>query len=81
MMDLFLTNTKLFHKTLLIRTADNVLYVSNTNFLRDNKVNLILSYLILIDGLELFGLLVDYCLFGLSFWRHPFTAVDPLVSK
>ncbi len=35
MMDLFLTNTKLFHKTLLI------------------------------DGLELFGLLVDYCLFGL----------------
>ncbi len=30
----------------LCRTADNVLYVSNTNFLRDNKVNLILSYLI-----------------------------------
>ncbi len=28
---------------------------------------------------------VDYCgfyqLFGLSFWRHPFTAEDPLVSK
>ncbi len=22
-----------------------------------------------------------YQLFGLSFWRHPFTAVDPLVSK
>ncbi len=26
---------------------------------------------------------VDYCdvLSGLSFWRHPFTAEDPLVSK
>ncbi len=29
---------------------------------------------------------VDYCddfnqLFGLSFWRHPFTAEDPLVTK
>ncbi len=28
---------------------------------------------------------VDYCddfiMFGLSFWRHPFTADDPLVSK
>ncbi len=27
---------------------------------------------------------VDYCfyqLFGLSFWRHPFTAEDPLLSK
>ncbi len=29
---------------------------------------------------------VDYCdvfyqLFGLSFWRHPFTAEDPLVIK
>ncbi len=22
-----------------------------------------------------------YQLFGLSFWRHPFTAEDPLVSK
>ncbi len=22
-----------------------------------------------------------YKLFGLSFWRHPFTAEDPLVSK
>ncbi len=41
---------------------------------------------ILIDGLESCGLLVDYYdvfyqLFGLSFWRHPFTAEDPLVSK
>ncbi len=39
-----------------------------------------------IDRLEWCGLLVDYCdcfyqLFGLSFWRHPFTAEDPLVSK
>ncbi len=33
-----------------------------------------------------FILLVDYYdvfnqLFGLSFWRHPFTAEDPLASK
>ncbi len=35
-------------------------------------------------GTESRGLLVDYCfsqLFGLSFWRHPFTTNDPLVSK
>ncbi len=36
--------------------------------------------------MELCGLLLDYCdgfyqLFGLSFWRHPFTAEDSLVSK
>ncbi len=34
------------------------------------------------QGLELCGLLwCFYQLFGLSFWRHPFTAEDPLVSK
>ncbi len=26
-------------------------------------------------------ILMFYQLFGLSFWRHPFTAVDPLVGK
>ncbi len=36
----------------------------------------------LTDGLEWCGLLwCFYQLFGLSFWRHPFTAEDPLVSK
>ncbi len=36
----------------------------------------------LIDGLEWCGLLwCFYQLFGLSFWRHPFTAKHPLVSK
>ncbi len=40
----------------------------------------------LTDGLEWCGLLVGllgcfYQLFGLSFWRHPFTAEHPLVSK
>ncbi len=39
----------------------------------------------LAGGLELCGLLVDYCSFyklsELSFWRHPFTAEDPLLSK
>ncbi len=35
-----------------------------------------------IDGLESCGLLwCFYLLFGLSFWRHPFTAEDPLLSK
>ncbi len=34
------------------------------------------------DELEWCGLLwCFYQLFGLSFWRHPFTAEDPLVSK
>ncbi len=34
------------------------------------------------DGLEWCGLLwCFYQLFGLSFWRHPFTAEDPLRSK
>ncbi len=36
----------------------------------------------LTDGLEWCRLLVMfYQLFGLSFWRHPFTAEHPLVSK
>ncbi len=36
----------------------------------------------LIEGLESCGLLwCFYQLFGLSFWRHPFTADDPLVSR
>ncbi len=38
----------------------------------------------LIDGLEFCGLLWVWCfnqLFELSFWRHPFTVEDPLVSK
>ncbi len=36
----------------------------------------------LIDGMERCGLLwCFYQLFGLSFWRHPFTAEDPLVTK
>ncbi len=36
----------------------------------------------LTDGLEWCGLLwCFYQLFGLSFWRHPFTPEDPLVSK
>ncbi len=45
-----------------------------TNFLLHKKF---------IDGLEsCCGLLwCFYQLFGLSFWRHPFTAEDPLVSK
>ncbi len=32
-------------------------------------------------ALHLCGLLWFYQLFGLSFWRHPFTAEDPLLSK
>ncbi len=38
-------------------------------------------HMMLIDGLEWCGLLwCFYQLFGLSFWWHPFTAEDPLVS-
>ncbi len=41
-----------------------------------------LLHKMLIDGLEWCVLLwCFYQLFGLSFWRHPFTAEDPLVSK
>ncbi len=40
------------------------------------------SMMMLTDGLEWCGLLwCVYQLFGLSFWRHPFTTDDPLVSK
>ncbi len=39
----------------------------------------------LIDGLEWCGLIVNYCDVFIScldsFWRYPFTAEDPLVSK
>ncbi len=36
----------------------------------------------LLDGLEWCGLLwCFYQMFGLSFWRHPFTAEHPLLSK
>ncbi len=48
-------------------------------FIRNAQISL---HRTLIDGLEC-GLLVDYCdvFYQLSFWRHPFTAEDPLVSK
>ncbi len=36
---------------------------------------------VLNDGLEWCGLLWCNELFGLSFWRHPFTAEHPLLSK
>ncbi len=51
------------------------------------NTNMLLSvHKMLIDGLEWCEFLVYYwdvfyLLFGLSFWRHPFTAEDPLVSK
>ncbi len=51
------------------------LFLTNTNFLLHKTF---------IDGLELCGLLVNYCgfyqLFVLSIWWHPFTAEDPLVN-
>ncbi len=44
-----------------------------------------LLHKMLTNVLEWCGSLVDYCdvyqLFWLSFWRHPFTTEDPLVSK
>ncbi len=48
-------------------------------FLQTNSFSL---HKMLTDGLEWCGLLwCFYQLFGLSFWRHPFTAEDPLPSK
>ncbi len=41
----------------------------------------LLLHKMLTDGLEWCGLWCFYQLFGLSFWRHPFTEEDPLVSK
>ncbi len=32
-------------------------------------------------GVDYLWIIVMFHLFGLSFWRHPFTAEDPLVSK
>ncbi len=44
--------------------------------------NCLLLHKTLFDRLESCGLLwCFYQLFGLSFWWHPFTAEDPLVSK
>ncbi len=49
------------------------------SFLQTCSVSL---HKMLIDGLEWCGLRwCFYQLFGLSFWRHPFTAEDPLVNK
>ncbi len=54
--------------------------------LEETKLWTIISYFgpkeTLKDRLGLCGLLrCFYQLFGLSFWRHPFTTEDPLVSK
>ncbi len=57
---------------------DGGLEIKKGIFLQTHSYSL---YKTLIDGLESYGLLIDYFyqLFRLSFWRHPFTADDPLV--
>ncbi len=51
------------------------LFLTNTQLFTSQDVNWW-------TGLEWCGLLwCFYQLFGLSFWRHPFTAEDPLMSK
>ncbi len=63
-----------------------------TTFSLDEALLLIMDSILLIrsfwfhemltDGLEWCGLLwCFYQLFGLSFWRHPFTAEDPLLRQ
>ncbi len=56
----------------IIKTLKIYLFLTNTH---------ILSSQMLTDGLEWCVLLCCYQLFGLSFWRHPFTAEHPLMSK
>ncbi len=46
----------------LCKTADIILYVSNTNFLRDNKVYLILSY--------------QYMVYTNIYWKHSFDSTS-----
>ncbi len=51
------------------------LFLTNTELLASQDVNWRNGVVWIICGLWCF-----YQLFGLSFWRHPFTADDPLVS-
>ncbi len=53
------------------------LFLTNTQLLSSQDVNWWTGVMWITCGL----LWCFYQLFGLSFWRHPFTAEDPLVSK
>ncbi len=53
------------------------LFLTNTQFLSSQDINCWTGVVWITCGL----LWCFYQLFGLSFWRHPFTAEDPLVSK
>ncbi len=53
------------------------LFLTNTQLFTSQDINWWTGVLWITCGL----LWCFYQLFGLSFWRHPFTAEDPLVSK
>ncbi len=53
------------------------LFLTNTELLTQQNINWCTGVVWITCGL----LWCFYQLFGLSFWRHPFTAEDPLVSK
>ncbi len=70
-----------------VQTADKNITIITLNTSSSQKVHLswishFWLHKMLADGLEWCGLLwCFYQLFGLSFWRHPFTTDDPLLSK
>ncbi len=45
------------------------------------NTQLLLHKMLIDDWSYLWIIVMFYQLFGLSFWRHPFTTEDPLVSK
>ncbi len=53
------------------------LLISNTQLFTSQDINWSTGFMLITGGLSW----CFYQLFGLSFWRHPFTAEDPLVSK
>ncbi len=76
------------HIFLLIQTRwpfsleELILWTTYSIYLMDQQTCSFSLHLMLTDGLELCGLLwCFYQLFELSFWRHPFTAKDPLLRK
>ncbi len=68
-----------------------LLWIMDSHFIRKQRVEVLMDLFLicsfcllqmLTDGLECCGLLsCFYQLFGLSFWRHPFTVEHPLLSK
>ncbi len=71
------TNMQVGSGSLRLKTLMMVLLVTNMQHFASQDVNLWAGLEWITCGL----LWCFYQMFGLSFWRHPFTAKDPLVSK